>query len=142
MISTKLIGLAFLLMFTTVNAERSLAVGIDDILKGYADDVKKSNHGFKDFDAKEGRDFYFAEQKLKDGKTASCAECHTKDPTKTGKARTGKAIEPMAPVANAKRFTDRAKVEKWFKRNCNDVYERACTPLEKGNFIKFMQSVK
>jgi hypothetical protein len=48
----------------------------------------------------------------------------------------------MAPVANAERFTDAAKVEKWFKRNCSDVRKRACTANEKGDFIAYLLSVK
>ncbi|MGZ3790026.1 MAG: DUF1924 domain-containing protein, partial [Bacteriovorax sp.] len=35
-----------------------------------------------------------------------------------------------------------AKVQKWFKRNCNDVLERVCTPQEKGDFVKYMMSIK
>jgi hypothetical protein len=48
----------------------------------------------------------------------------------------------MAPAANAERFTDTAKVEKWFKRNCNDVLDRACTPQEKGDVITYLLTVK
>jgi hypothetical protein len=40
-------------------------------------------------------------------------------------ATTSKDILPMAPMANAERFTDAVKVEKWFKRNCSDVPKRA-----------------
>jgi hypothetical protein len=48
----------------------------------------------------------------------------------------------MAPSANPQRFTDAAKVEKWFKRNCNDVLRRSCTAEEKGDFIAYMLSIK
>ena len=52
----------------------------------------------------------------------SCASCHGTPPTAQGKhASTGKAIAPLAPAFNAKAFTDTAKVDKWFKRNCKDV---------------------
>jgi hypothetical protein len=57
-------------------------------------------------------------------------------------ATTGKEIQPLAPVANAKRFSDAANVEKWFKRNCNDVLKRACTAQEKGDFMAYVLSVK
>lgn len=119
----------------------SHAATVDDLLKDYAAEAKKSDASFKQFEAAKGKDFYFAEHKTPEGKTTSCAECHTKDPTKQGKARTGKVVDPMAPSANPKRFTDKAKVEKWFKRNCNDVLARPCTALEKGHFIKFLQSL-
>jgi len=62
----------------------------------------------------------------------SCASCHTENPATQGKhAKTGKVIQPLAPSANAERFSDPAKVEKWFKRNCNDVLGRICTRRKK-----------
>jgi cytochrome c peroxidase len=61
------------------------------------------------------------------GKEWSCASCHTAVPTVDGKhASTGKVIGPMAPALNAERFTDAAKTEKWFRRNCNDVMGPGC----------------
>ncbi len=57
-------------------------------------------------------------------------------------AKTGKLIKALAPAANADRFTDAAKVEKWFKRNCNDVLDRACTPQEKGDVLAYLLTVK
>ena len=47
---------------------------------------------------------------------------------------------PMAASANSNRYSDQAKTEKWFGRNCNNVLGRDCTPLEKGDFITFMLS--
>jgi hypothetical protein len=49
-------------------------------------------------------------------------------------------LKPMAPAANPKRLTDAANVEKWFKRNCNDVLKRACTAQEKGDFMAYLLS--
>ena len=46
----------------------------------------------------------------------------------------------MAVSVTPDRFTDLAKVEKWFRRNCNTVLGRECTPAEKGDFIAFMTS--
>jgi cytochrome c peroxidase len=69
----------------------------------------------------------------------NCAACHTANPTQQGKhAITGKSIAPMAPAANPERFTDAAKTEKWFKRNCNDVIGRECTVAEKSDFLEFL----
>jgi hypothetical protein len=71
----------------------------------------------------------------------SCATCHGTDLTKTGKhAATGKAIEPLAVSANPKRLKDPAKVEKWFGRNCRWTLGRDCTPQEKGDFVRYIQS--
>ena len=73
----------------------------------------------------------------------SCATCHTERPLASGRhATTGRAIEPLAPAANPQRLTDAAKIEKWFKRNCNDVLGRACTPAEKGDVIAWLTSLK
>ena len=47
----------------------------------------------------------------------------------------------MAPAANPQRFSDAAKVEKWFKRNCNDVLGRACTAQEKGDVLAYLMSL-
>ena len=78
----------------------------------------------------------------RDGQTESCASCHTDNPKAIGKTRANKAIEPLAPVANRDRFTDPAKVEKWFRRNCKDVLARECSAQEKADFVAYLISVK
>ena len=73
----------------------------------------------------------------------SCASCHGTPPTKDGKhANTGKVIPPLAPAFNAKAFTDTAKVDKWFKRNCNDVLSRECSAVEKADVLAYLNSLK
>jgi mono/diheme cytochrome c family protein len=89
-----------------------------------------------------GAAFYRAEHRAADGTAKSCAGCHTADPRQAGKTRVGKRIEPLAPVANPARFTDAAKVEKWFRRNCMDVLQRECSAQEKGDFIAWLNQVK
>lgn len=91
--------------------------------------------------AARGEQFFFAKV-TREGQTESCATCHTDNPKATGKTRANKAIEPLAPVANHERFTDPAKVEKWFKRNCKDVLARECSAQEKTDFIAFLIAVK
>ncbi len=79
----------------------------------------------------------------KHGHTWSCASCHTATPTVEGKhASTGKAIRALAPAANPERFTDAAKSEKWFRRNCNDVAGRECTAAEKADVLAWLLSFK
>jgi len=79
----------------------------------------------------------------KHGKDWSCSSCHTAVPTVDGKhASTGKVIGPMAPAFNAERFTDSAKTEKWFRRNCNDVVGRECTPAEKADVLSWLLTLK
>lgn len=114
----------------------------EEVLKNYEDQIKKTNADFKGFDQRAGEQFFRFERVKTDGTQVSCMTCHTPNPKAEGKTRANKIIDPLAPVANKDRFTDMAKVEKWFKRNCKDVYERECTALEKGNFTKYMMSIK
>lgn len=73
----------------------------------------------------------------------SCASCHGAVPTATEKhASTGKAIAPLAPAFHPERFTDADKVEKWFRRNCNDVAGRACTAAEKADVLSWLMTLK
>jgi len=57
-------------------------------------------------------------------------------------ANTGKLIAPLAPAFNPKAFTDTAKVDKWFKRNCNDVLSRECSAGEKADVLAYLNSLK
>jgi mono/diheme cytochrome c family protein len=108
------------------------------ILDSYRSAAQLENPAFKDFSISAGQKLY----STKVGETA-CASCHTDSPMAAGKhIKTNKEILPMAPAANPKRFTDAANVEKWFKRNCNDVLTRACTAQEKGDFMTYLLSVK
>jgi len=89
------------------------------------------------FSAERGRALYT--QRTTDW---SCASCHTTDPRGEGRhAVTGKVIPPFAPAANPERFTNPAKVEKWFRRNCNDVLGRPCTALERGDLLTYVLSL-
>lgn len=73
----------------------------------------------------------------------SCASCHGNPPTTVGThASTGKAIDALAPAANPKAFTDSARVDKWFRRNCRDVLQRECTPAEKADVIAWLLALK
>lgn len=113
----------------------SAANTVQDI---YRAEAKQENPSFKDFSAGAGRTLYAT----KHGDLA-CASCHTDSPKATGKhVLTNKEILPLAPSANPKRFSDAANVEKWFKRNCNDILKRACTAQEKGDFMAYVLSVK
>lgn len=89
--------------------------------------------------AARGQEFFTS----KHGKDWSCSTCHTSKPTVDGKhASTGKRIAPMAPAFNPQRFTDAAKTEKWFRRNCNDVVGRECTAGEKADLLSWLVSLK
>ena len=126
----------FVLVLLTLPAASARATTPDALLRDYAA-VSTPASGSQGFSADRGRALY--ERK---GKDWSCSSCHTADPRQAGEhAVTSKAIRPLAPSANPERFTDAAKVEKWFRRNCRDVLGRECTPLEKGDFITWLTSL-
>lgn len=89
--------------------------------------------------ADKGRAFFTARH----GGEWSCASCHGTPPTAQGKhASTGKSIAPLAPAFNPKAFTDTAKVDKWFRRNCKDVLSRECSAGEKADLLAYLNSLK
>jgi hypothetical protein len=132
-----------LLALAATSPVPALAEGPQDLLQGYAVQAKKEDPAFTEFSANAGDRFYHAAVKHGSGRQISCASCHTDNPRSAGRhEKTGKEIAPLAPSVNKARFTDPVNVEKWFKRNCQDVLERACTAREKGNFISYILSVK
>lgn len=112
----------------------ALAATPAELLSGYEAEARMAG-AFKGASAPRGEQFFTSRH----GAEWSCSSCHGSPPTAQGKhAKTGKAIGPLAPSANPERFTDTAKVEKWFKRNCNDVLARACTPAEKADVLAYL----
>jgi len=71
----------------------------------------------------------------------SCTSCHGSDVTLMGKhIKTNKQIQPMAVSSNPKRFTKKAKVDKWFLRNCKWTMGRACTQQEKNDISHYLKN--
>lgn len=131
---TGALGLGLVVLASVCQAETP-----QNFLEAYAQEAKTQNPAFKGFSSTAGERFY----KDKHGGEWSCASCHTDNPAANGKhVVTGKLIQPMSPNANPERFSDAAKVNKWFKRNCNDVLKRECTAEEKGNVLTYLLSVK
>ena len=129
---------AFVLALAGVLATLGLAGGAAaatpaELLSGYqaaAGAPAAADRGQRLFTATQGREW-------------SCASCHGTTPTAAGKhASTGKTIQPLAPASNAERFTDPAKVEKWFRRNCNDVMGRECSAGEKADVLAWLLTLK
>ncbi|MFO1198354.1 MAG: DUF1924 domain-containing protein [Burkholderiaceae bacterium] len=90
-------------------------------------------------DASRGRAFFNARH----GGEWSCASCHGAPPTRGGRhANTGKAIEPLAPAFNPKAFSDAARTDKWFRRNCNDVVSRECSAAEKADVLAYLAGLE
>jgi len=112
----------------------------DSLLQGYAAAAKAEDPGHAAFSATRGETLYRTEHRGGKPDTPACTACHGQDARASGKTRTGKPIEPMAASAAPERYRDAAKVEKWFKRNCNEVLGRECTPREKGDWLAYMTS--
>lgn len=90
-------------------------------------------------DAARGRSFFTTRH----GGEWSCASCHGDKPTQPGRhASTGKVIDALAPAVNAAAFTDTAKADKWFRRNCKDVLQRECSAAEKADVLAYLISLK
>lgn len=90
-------------------------------------------------DADQGKVFFTSNH----GNDWSCASCHRAPPTTDGEhASTGKRIAPLAPAFNPDAFTSQRRTDKWFRRNCKDVLERACTDQEKANVLAYLLSLK
>jgi hypothetical protein len=107
------------------------------MIDGYAAGAAKQSPGFQP-SARRGAEFY-ARRFAVSNKMPACTACHTDSPAQPGQhAVTGKAIKPLAPRAEAARFTDPAKTEKWFRRNCTEVLGRECSAAEKADFIQFL----
>lgn len=125
----------------TLAAQATVGPAQQTVVDHFAQLAKQTDPNFSGFSAKRGRAFFLAHHSGGNADTPSCSTCHTKDPRNEGQTTVGKSIAPMAVSRTPKRFTDLAKVEKWFRRNCDTVMGRACTPKEKGDFITFMSSI-
>ncbi len=133
----RLIPIILLLMLSSA----SYAVTPQQIAQAYAAEAKSQQAGFT-ASARRGETL-FQQRFGQNDKMPSCTACHTDNPLKAGEhIVTGKSIRPLAVSANADRFSDIAKVEKWFGRNCKEVLGRACTPGEKADFVAYMSEVR
>ncbi|RLL50431.1 DUF1924 domain-containing protein [Mariprofundus sp. EBB-1] len=134
---------------------------IDEVLAGY------QAEGVGSFSAEHGKEMWIAKHEGPLGldgnpsgeafkirrddepRSRSCQTCHGTDLSLPGKHwRTGKLINPMSPKAkpvevdedDGPRFSDKAKIEKWFLRNCKWTVGRECTGQEKGDLLSFLRN--
>ena len=109
----------------------------EDLLTRYAAQAR-SGFDVSRFSAERGQALHT--RKFGGGKpdTPACTSCHGPDPRRPGQTPAGKPIDPVAVSAAPARYTDPAKVEKWFKRNCSEVLGRECTAIEKGDWLTYM----
>jgi hypothetical protein len=133
---------AFVFLCLTLSAPLAHAAGgaQADVLAKYAAEAKAADPSFSGFSGERGKAFFYAEPGTGKPDTPGCTSCHSKNPKEAGQTRAGKEIGPMALSAKGDRYTDMVETEKWFKRNCDSVLGRQCTPAEKGDFITFMIS--
>lgn len=124
---------------TAVIAAPAIAVVPADLLRDYEGRARAESPGYTGASTERGARLFRTSQ----GREWSCASCHGEAPTAAGRhAKTAKAIQPLAPAANPQRFTDPAQTEKWFRRNCGDVFGRECTAAEKGDVLAWLLSLK
>jgi mono/diheme cytochrome c family protein len=127
------ISIAMLALLGAALAAAAHGATPDDLVKGYSIQAGVPAQPLKGqqlFTERHGREW-------------SCSSCHGALPTQPGKhAGTAKAIGTLAPAFNPERFTDIAKTEKWFRRNCNDVLGRECSAAEKANVLSWLLTLK
>lgn len=126
-----------ILLFSSLSAMTvtARADAVSDLLTQY------QAAGAGPFAAKGGSELWGQSRPANDGKTRSCASCHTADLRAQGKhVVTGKAIDPLAPSVNPKRLTEGRQIEKWLGRNCKWTLGRDCTPQEKGDLLSFIRT--
>ncbi len=121
------------IIFTSFAAASAQAAAPAELLSGYTGQAGAAAAPAR------GQQFFTSTH----GREWSCASCHGEVPTRPGRhAGTGKPIAALAPAASAARFTDPAKAEKWFRRNCKDVAGRECTPAEKADMLGWLLTLK
>jgi uncharacterized membrane protein len=130
--SVSLIKKTLLFLWLVSLASLAFASTPKELLTGYEAKSSKasSSRGEQFFNAKHGKEW-------------SCATCHETPPNHDTKhIVTGKVIKALSPLSNPARFNDLAKVEKWFKRNCNDVLARECSAQEKADVLSWLITIK
>lgn len=136
---TRLILAALLgLSAITAQAEKSNVTNAEALTKKYVTIAQTVNPEFVS-SVTEGKMFFNRKFKLSNGKEAACASCHTANPADTGKnILTGKAIAPLSPAVNSKRFRSLDKVEDKFTEHCNEILGTDCSVAEKANYIVYL----
>lgn len=136
-----LIGALFVIIPMTAHAASQFNEEMRIFMQGLEKQAKKEEPSFKGFNAEKGKEIFFKENKSEKHGKISCVTCHTSDLKQKGKnVSTGKVIEPLSPSADSSRLTNVKDVEKWLKRNFNQVYGREGTTIEKGNVLLFIKS--
>ena len=108
-------------------------------MQGLSAEAKATNPSFTGFDAKRGEAIFLSKHTGKKGGEMSCTTCHSANLKNGGQnINTNKSITALAPSANPARLSDVAEVEKWLRRNFNDVFAREGSALEKGDVLTYI----
>ncbi len=136
----KLQTVCFLAMISSLSAN-SFNAEMGNYIDKLKVEAKKTESGFVDFDPARGENIFTSKHKGAKGEIVSCSSCHNNDLKTNGKnIFTNKMIEPLSPKANPQRLTSVKEVEKWLRRNFNDVYKREGTAKEKGDVLYYINS--
>ena len=127
-----------ILLLTALLPAVGIAAPRDALLATLAAAAKDADPAFSGFSAARGEKLHFTRFSGGKAQTPSCTSCHGDDPRGAGRTPAGKTIDALALSVTPTRYSDPAKVDKWFKRNCHEVLGRQCTPLEMGDWLSFM----
>jgi hypothetical protein len=111
-----------------------------ELLAHHAAAAKAANPAFAGFSVERGRLLHARSFAGGKPETPACTSCHGNDPRAAGRTPSGKNIDPLAISVSPARYTDPAKVDKWFRRNCLEVLGRECSALEKGDWLSYVIS--
>ena len=131
--------LCFILLAFTLLDAKEFNAPMKTYMDGLSAEAKAANPSFTGFDAKRGEALFLSKHTGKKGVEMSCTTCHSTNLKNGGQnVNTNKPITALAPSVNATRLTDVAEVEKWLRRNFNDVFAREGTVLEKGDVLTYI----
>ena len=131
--------LCFILLALTLSHAKEFNAPMKTYMESLSAEAKVTNPNFSGFDAKRGEAIFTSVHKSKKAQDISCTTCHSTNLKNSGQnINTNKPITALAPSINAERVTDVAEVEKWLRRNFNDVFAREGSALEKGDVLTYI----
>lgn len=129
----------FILLAISLLNAKEFNAPMKTYMDGLSVEAKAANPSFTGFDAKRGEAIFNGVHVGKKGKDISCTTCHSTNLKNGGtNINTNKPITPLAPSINSARLSDVAEVEKWLRRNFNDVFAREGSALEKGDVLTYI----
>ena len=129
----------FILLALTLSHAKEFNAPMKTYMEGLSAEAKAANPSFTGFDAKRGEALFVSKHTGKKGTEMSCTTCHSTNLKNGGQnVNTNKPITALAPSTNPTRLTDVAEVEKWLRRNFNDVFAREGSALEKGDVLTYI----